>query len=342
MKFLSSFFLWIIFSALQSQVSCKEHLHPKLFAKFPVTFHDGKSLEIWHFPPSKIFTPEEFDQLHLQGTGPIFQSCFDFNLDSKLSDFDVIAKYVHGTYFDGFLLVQPGIQAKALGTLTLSHKPIDSNSCAVFIFNMCLAPDLQGLGYGGLFIDRSLASLYARLKLKPSMEKPVLLGLSLMTHNPTYLAACKAYVKAGFYLYDYGNVTYKSRLYLQDKVQELLQLSPSSPMTVTNRDFDNSGLSAAGDKGNYSQQSSSSAPRNPLPFRFIPTGREEDKIVSLFRLDVNGEGLIDFAYPPTDFCLQVKLKMEQAVEEMEAKIAHKKPWDDYSFDEDGEEDERGI
>ena len=291
-----------------------ENLHHKLFAKVPIKFHDGKAFEIWHFPPSRIITAEEFEELQIVGSGPTFQSCFDFNLDNQLTDFDVMAKYVHGTYFDGFLLIEPQSR-RAVGTLTLSHKGIDAKSSAIFIFNMCLAPELQGAGYGGPFIDKSLKSLYARLKTTPSLERPFLLGLSLMNHNPTFMAACKAYVKAGFYLYDYGNVTYKSRFYLQDKIAQLQEMNSnpfSTPMTVTNRDWDSTNGMGVG-----------------KPAQFHPTGSEDDKIVSLFRLDTNGEGTVPFSIPPNDFCAKVKESMQEKVNE---RFAHK-VWDYYSEEE---------
>ncbi len=306
--------LWFVAFVNASNVT----LHPKLFAKFPVRFSDGKSFEIWHFPPSRIITPEEFEELQIKSSGATFQSCFDFNLDRKLSDFDVMSKYVHGTYFDGFLMMEPQTK-KTLGTLSLSLKAIDGKNSAVFIFNMCLAPELQGAGYGGPFIDESLNSLYKRLKVTPSPERPFLLGLSLMNHNPTYMAACKAYVKGGFYLYDYGNVTYKSKFYLQDKIKQLQAMSAnphSTLMTVCNRDWDSppNGMGVG------------------IPVRFNPTGSEDDKIVSLFRLDTNGKGLVPFSIPPNDFCAKVKESMEQKVKEQFANPR----WDSYSEDDERE------
>lgn len=306
-----------------------------------------------HLSKGPLFTRTDFEPYNFSDMANIFYKCYAFNINQGLSDFDIINSYLQGPLFDGFILVQEipnetgAIQRKTCATLTLCHRQIDRKNSIISIYNMCISPDLQGLGLGKIFMAESLKMLYRHLKLTPSKDNPVLLALTLLVHSPTYMSACKMYFSQGFYRYSFGNIAYQHNKELVSIIEDLKKLTFDSPKTTFNHSFEQEWQEWRTTEKLKLNQFDKSKGFKPSPY-----GKNQDLAFSLYRLDYYGDGsTIDFSFPPTDFCSSIQPFMQDKYETLfqpadihrEIQFQPKKnkysDWNDSSMDDYEEEED---
>lgn len=246
-------------------------------------------LELLHLQAKMPLTREEMAPYNFRNIASTFLKCF--KVDQSLDDHGVLSRYVHGPAFDGFLVCQTvkeasGVEARnVIGTLSLCLKTISGNRKVVYVYNLCIEPTLQGKANGKNFMDKALECLYASEKIVASDQTPVMIALSIIFQSPTYLMACKSYTKQGFFSYGYGNVAEMTDYAMSKKFDELMNIPlKSQNMTIARRDFDvTNGVISSENR------------RKTFTFG-------ENRYLALFKLDKTGNGDIDFAFPPNDFC----------------------------------------
>ena len=246
----------------------------------------------------------DFEVFNLQEIGNIFNKCFAFNLSREYNDYEILARFIHGPVFDGFILVKEiplsdgKIGRETLATLTLAHRKLDAENDVVLVYNMCISPNWQGKGLGRILMQKAFQMFYKRLNLTPSKEKPVLLALCLLVQNPAFDSACKMYGAQGYYYYEYTNVAHQHDGELLRIISKLKNLSTSTPSTIYNFDFEH-------DRNSMQK-------KTPY-YSFIDENSK--KAISFYRLDSVGDGqTLNFAFPLTTFCQKVRPFMVERVE----------------------------
>ena len=196
-------------------------------------------LELLHFGPSQVLTKTEYSQFNFSGMSDLFGYCFRFNLSRDYDDYSVMANFLHGSAFDGFVLVeiQNNTKRRVIGTLSLSNKKLSNGSNLILVYNLCLHQEYHRGSKGRDFMTAALKLLYQRASITPSAKSPVMIGLSLIVTSPAFEPACKSYLNQGFYWYAYGNVAYMKDKFLIDKLNEISTQGMSADMTIIRRDF---------------------------------------------------------------------------------------------------------